>query len=182
MQHRVLEYYHVCSNNNHRLTLTYFMARSNLVPYVFVWEKGKTMDFFRNCCRLWFETSNRWPKWQEVSVDIKTVSPGGCLPPALGYIHVLKHEKICIKSDFKEIFLIVTNGWKSDKAFLLKSKCCPPGTVCLCPGDTCNKPWKKCIKSDFRDIFFETCNKWTKWLDISVDIKTSSPDCCLPLS
>ena len=27
-----------------------------------------------------------------------------------GYIHVLKHVKICIKSDFKEIFLIVTNG------------------------------------------------------------------------
>ena len=27
------------------LTLTYFTARSNLVPYAFVWEKGKTMDF-----------------------------------------------------------------------------------------------------------------------------------------
>ena len=27
------------------LTMTYFMARSNLVPYAFVWEKGKTMDF-----------------------------------------------------------------------------------------------------------------------------------------
>ena len=26
------------------LTLTYFMAMSNLVPYAFVWEKGKTMD------------------------------------------------------------------------------------------------------------------------------------------
>ena len=25
--------------------LTYCMARSNLVPYAFVWEKGKTMDF-----------------------------------------------------------------------------------------------------------------------------------------
>ena len=27
------------------LTLTYFTARSNLVTYAFVWEKGKTMDF-----------------------------------------------------------------------------------------------------------------------------------------
>ena len=26
--------------------MTYFTARSNLVPYAFVWEKGKTMDFF----------------------------------------------------------------------------------------------------------------------------------------
>ena len=27
------------------LTLTYFTASSHLVPYGFVWEKGKTMDF-----------------------------------------------------------------------------------------------------------------------------------------
>ena len=27
------------------LTLTYFTARSNLVPYAFVWEKGKPMNF-----------------------------------------------------------------------------------------------------------------------------------------
>ena len=46
MQHRVLEYYQVCSNDDPGLTLTYFTARSNLVPYAFVWEKkGKTMDF-----------------------------------------------------------------------------------------------------------------------------------------
>ena len=25
--------------------MTYFMQRSNLVPYAFVWEKDKTMDF-----------------------------------------------------------------------------------------------------------------------------------------
>ena len=43
MQHRVLEYYQVCSNDDPGLTLTYFTARSNLVPYAFVWEKGKTM-------------------------------------------------------------------------------------------------------------------------------------------
>ena len=45
MQHWVLEYYQVCSNDDSGLTLTYFMARSNFVPYVFVWEDGKTMDF-----------------------------------------------------------------------------------------------------------------------------------------
>ena len=41
----VLEYYQVCSNDAPGLTLTYFVARSNLVPYAFVWEKVKTMDF-----------------------------------------------------------------------------------------------------------------------------------------
>ena len=33
------------SNDDPGMTLTYFTARSNLVPYAFVWEKGKTMDF-----------------------------------------------------------------------------------------------------------------------------------------
>ena len=46
MQHRVLEYYQVCSNDDPGLTLTYFTARSNLTPYIFVSEKkGKTMYF-----------------------------------------------------------------------------------------------------------------------------------------
>ena len=45
MHHRVLEYYQVCSNNDPGLTLTYFTARSNLVPYAFVWETGKTVNF-----------------------------------------------------------------------------------------------------------------------------------------
>ena len=43
--HQVLEYYQVCSNDDPGLTLTYFTAMSNLVPYAFVWEKGKTMNF-----------------------------------------------------------------------------------------------------------------------------------------
>ena len=41
----MLEFYKVCSNDDPELTLTYFIARSNLVPYAFVWAKGKTMDF-----------------------------------------------------------------------------------------------------------------------------------------
>ena len=37
--------YQGCSNDVPDLTQTYFTARSNLVPYAFVWEKVKTMDF-----------------------------------------------------------------------------------------------------------------------------------------
>ena len=44
MQHRVLKYYQFCSNDDPGLTWTYFTARSNLVPYAFVWENGKTVD------------------------------------------------------------------------------------------------------------------------------------------
>ena len=38
MQHWVHEYYQVCSNDDSGLTLTYFTARLNLVPYAFIWE------------------------------------------------------------------------------------------------------------------------------------------------
>ena len=51
--------------------------------------------FFRNYCCLWFETSNRWPKWQEVSVDIKTLFPGVCMPPVPGlYTCITSWKKI----------------------------------------------------------------------------------------
>ena len=58
-------------------------------------------------------------KWQGISVDIKFLSPGGCLPLPRGCIHVLNHEKNCIKSDFKEIFFKLATYDQSDKMFLL---------------------------------------------------------------
>ena len=48
MQHQLLEYYQVHLNDDPELTLTFFTARSNLVPYVFVWKKGKNMTFSEN--------------------------------------------------------------------------------------------------------------------------------------
>ena len=45
LQDRMLEFFQVCSNNDPCLTLKYLMARSNLVPCDFVWEKVKTIDF-----------------------------------------------------------------------------------------------------------------------------------------
>ena len=45
MHHRVLKFYQLYLNDDTGLTLTYFTARSNLVPSAFVLEKGKTMDF-----------------------------------------------------------------------------------------------------------------------------------------
>ena len=50
MHHRVIQYYQVCSNDDPGFTVTYLTAMSNLVPYAFVWEKGKIRDFFRNYC------------------------------------------------------------------------------------------------------------------------------------
>ena len=88
-----------------------FYGMVKLGPLCFYMGKRQNNGFFRNYCCLWFETSNRWPKWQEVSVDIKTLSPGGCLPPAPQLHTCIKSWKNCIKSDFKEFFLkLATNG------------------------------------------------------------------------
>ena len=45
MSHWGLQPIIVCSNDDPRVTLTYFTARSNLVTQAFLWEKVKTVKF-----------------------------------------------------------------------------------------------------------------------------------------
>ena len=91
MQHRVLEYYQVCSNDDPELTSTYFMARSNLVP--FVWEKGKTMDFSETIVvyDLKLATDDRSDK--KFLLTSKLCPLGAVCPLPRGHMHVLNHEK-----------------------------------------------------------------------------------------
>ena len=58
------------------------------------------------------------------------------MPLPWGYIHVhvLNHEKKCIKSDFKEIFLKLATNDQSDKILLLTFTFRPQGVVRPCPG------------------------------------------------
>ena len=91
--------------------LDLFTARSNLVPYAFVWEKGKTMDFSESIVvyELKLATDDRSDK--KFLLTSKLCLQGAVCPLPRGYIHVLNHEKNCIKSDFKEISLkLATNG------------------------------------------------------------------------
>ena len=37
--------YQVCTNDDSRLTLTYFMARLNLIPNAFIWGKTKNVHY-----------------------------------------------------------------------------------------------------------------------------------------
>ena len=71
----------VSSNNDPGLTLTYFTARSDLVPYAFVLEKGKTMAFsetivvndikVRRCSQL-NEYMNLYEyQWSRSFVDVR---------------------------------------------------------------------------------------------------------------
>ena len=113
MQHRVLEYYQVCLNDDPRLTLTYFTARSNLVPYAFVWEKDKTMDFSETIVvyDLKLATDDQSDKKFLLTSKLCPLGLLHIYAPSEGYVHVLNHEKNCIKSDFKEISLkLATNG------------------------------------------------------------------------
>ena len=110
MQHRVREYSKFVQMIPW-VDLTYFTARSNLVHYAFVWGKGKTMDFSEIIVvyDLKITTDDRSDK--KFLLTSKLCLMGAVCPLPWGYIHVLNHEKNCIKSDFKEIFLkLATNG------------------------------------------------------------------------
>ena len=45
MKHWGLHPIIVCSNDDHRVTMTYFTARTNLVTKALLWENVKTVDF-----------------------------------------------------------------------------------------------------------------------------------------
>ena len=107
----MLKYYQICSNDDPKFTLTYLTARSNLVPYAFVWEKGKTMDFSETVVvyDLKLATDDRSDK--KFLLTYKLCPLGTVCPLPRGYIYVLNHENSCIKSDFIEISLkFATNG------------------------------------------------------------------------
>ena len=113
----------VCSHDDPRLTLTYFMARSNLVSYAFIWGKllGHLME----------ETYTKQPEWQKV---YKNSDPKGLSVPALGLYTCMKTWKIMYKIRLLRYFLKLATNGQSDKAFLLTSGFCPQRVVCPCPG------------------------------------------------
>ena len=88
------------------------MARSNLVPYAFVLEKGKTMNFSETIVVYDLKPATDDRSDKKFWLTSKLLCPQGAVCPLpRGNIHVLNHEKICIKSDFKEISLKpATNG------------------------------------------------------------------------
>ena len=88
MRHRVLEYYQVCSNDDPGLTLTYFTAMSNLVPYAFVWGKGKTVDFSETVVIYDLKLTTDDQSDKKFLLTSKLCPLGGCKLLLRGYIHV----------------------------------------------------------------------------------------------
>ena len=92
-QYWVLEYYQVCSNGDPEMTLTYFTTRPNLVPYAFVWEKGKTMDFSETIVVHFFKLATGDRSDKKFLLTSKLCPLGAVCPLPRGYIHVLNREK-----------------------------------------------------------------------------------------
>ena len=84
------------------------------------WKKLYKMRLPRD----FFKTCNKWPKWQDVAVDI-IFHPQGVIPcPGTIYMYKIMKKmcKIRLQTDF--VFKLVAND-HSDKRFLLTSKFSP---------------------------------------------------------
>ena len=94
------------SNDDPKLTFTYFTARSSLVPYAFVWEKGKTTDFSETVVvyDLKLATDDRSDK--KFLLKSKLCPLGAVCPLPWDYIYISNHEKnlykIRLQRDFFE--------------------------------------------------------------------------------
>ena len=90
MQHWVLKFYKVYSNDDPGLTMTYFTTRSNLVPYFLYGEKGKTIDFLETIVvnNLKLATDDRSDK--KFLLISKLCSLAAVCPPAPGLYTCIK--------------------------------------------------------------------------------------------
>ena len=108
----MLEYYQVCSNDDPKLILTYLMARSNLDPYAFVWEKGKTMDFSETVVVYDLKLAADDRSDKKFLLMSKLCPLGAVCPLPRGYtcIYILNHEKKMYKIRLqRHFFKLATN-------------------------------------------------------------------------
>ena len=103
----MLEYYQVYSNDDPKLTLTYFTQGQIWSLMLLYGEKGKTMDFSETVVvyDLKLATDDRSDK--KFLLTSKLCPLGAVCPLPRGYIYVLNHEKkkmykIRLQRDFFE--------------------------------------------------------------------------------
>ena len=128
----------VCSNDDPRLTLTYFTAKSKLFSYAFIWVKLLKSFNGRNLQQMTRVTKG--------VCLYKNSDPKGLSAPAQGLYTCIKTWKIMYKIRLQRYFLKLATNGQSDKAFLLTSRFCPQRVVCPCPGAIyMSKNIKKCL-------------------------------------
>ena len=88
-----------------------FYGKVKFGPLCFCMGKGKTMDFSETIVVYDLKLATDDGSDKKFLLTSKLCPLGAVCPLPWGYIHVLNHEKKCIKSDFKEISLkLATNG------------------------------------------------------------------------
>ena len=71
------------------------------VPYAFVWEKGKTMDFSEGVVVYDLKLATDDRNNNKFLLTSKHCPLGAVCPLCQGYIHILNHEKNCIRDFFE---------------------------------------------------------------------------------
>ena len=117
-------------------------------PGLYTWIKSWKKLYKIRLQRHFLEACNKWMKWQDISVDTKTLSPGGCRPLTCpGAIYMYKIEKKnCIQSDEKRFFWNLQQMTKVTRCSCWH-KNVPKGLSAPALGlYTCIKSWKKLYK------------------------------------
>ena len=116
------------------------------LSHAFIW--GKLLE-----SHLMEETHSKWPVWRKVLCLYKNSDPKGLSAPALGLYTCIKHEKLCIKSDFKDIFWNLPHMSKVTRLFCWHQDFAHKGCLSLPWGYLhVEKHSKMCIKSEFKEI------------------------------
>ena len=112
----------------------------------------------------------------------KILSPRGCLPLPQGYIHVLNHEKKCLKSDFKDICFETCNKRMKWQDISVDIKTLSLVAVCPCPGAIYMYKIfkKKSYKIKLQEIFLNLqqmteVTRWSCWNQNFVPKRLSAP-------
>ena len=148
----------ICSNDDHRLTLTCFTARSNLVSYAFIWGKTVRKSFNgRNLQQMTRVTKGL--------CSYKNSDPKGFSAPAPGLYTCIKTWKIMYKNQTSKVFFWnlqqmgkVTRLFCWHQDFVHKGLSAPAPELY-----TCGKTLKNVYKIRIQRNLFEACNKWSKW-------------------
>ena len=72
--------------------MTYFTARSNLIPYASVLEKGKAIDVSETIVVHDLKLATDYRSDKKFLLTSKLCPLGAVCPVPRGYIHVLNHE------------------------------------------------------------------------------------------
>ena len=145
------------------------LRQGQIWSHAFIW--GKLLE-----SHLMEETYSKWPVTKGLCL-YKNSAAKGLSAPAQGLYTCMKRWKIMYKIRLQRCFFWnwqqmgkVTRLFCWHHDFVHKGLSAPVLGLY-----TCGKTLKNVYKIRIQRDLFETCNKWSKWLGLSVEIKSLSP-------